>query len=1140
MPSAKQEGGVVHIESDGPHGRHGSREPRASAGGYNGADGQDGAHARPPSPGIDAGRVELTLRCDDQAVHVDGSSSHAGRAQSVRTHIPLSVVDELVLHAKGGIGGDGGHGGAGGAGARGRRGNDATRYSSGTNGGRGGDGGDGGKGTHGAPGGDGGHIVVRVDDKDTYALMAIADAEHPAPLVAGGKGGTRGKHGEGGSGGAGGPGGSSYSWTESHTTTDSDGNSRTHTTFHSNPGGSRGPSGARGYTPNSPLVHGRDGENGSFTIAVQSPTGEHHYARRYDLNLRAFDIDEPDDLDDDGILEFGERIRTKNFHYENVGGMPTPRHQRIRLQLQAGDLVIPREEEQFIAKSLKPNEETVVPDALHFDVKDPVIDAPGDPLVWREEVYPQAWQLGHEVTQSRGVDSLFQRRFDNVLYGRTIVARFPLRNTEGTRILRSLAPGEGTRLEFTFENISKVSLGGDAARKRPVAIHLWLAPDAQVRPDQVHFVDESGTRFPFAPPGDEFVDDSTKGGQVRSGWVCEIPVLQAQSSGHVRGALWIAADVEPWSAVTLRFSLLLARLDRTTTPGADLRTVQQREFTVRAEPGYDWNAGNRVMLVAHDEVTREAWRAWHRVLEDDFGLGTDDWSLTRYGHVDFDADPGDGTSLRAHLQDRLVVVLNHPFHPTGDENTQLPTDYVQARDVRTAVVAEGTHALVVGDPRFELDQWLAPVRDVRAGGVDANDLSDLVKKEKTAADRLVQEEFREDPTIAWDNAKVLKKTFYFFTPDQDAMRKRTAKFLKRLEEIHPNRRYVIVEKPHDVPKKVGHSWWFGLPIYELGSVEVRRTLDDDRAFSVVQPANAQQVDSAAFIESAKNRFAIALALPFSEKLASLDRVLNRGTVASDLDEHQFATAQCLVRAILIDLIEEQEALQKRRARLTDDVLERNLVALERLVKAPLRTAFGAKSNRYLPLIDLWAGLSAYLESHNRWWRLFGRKRKIRAHTEDKLEQFAMRAFNEGAIDDAGGTTMESETARAEMEKRREVLLGLVDSYRETIDPKTERARKDAAAGFLFRQYLRDGDVTRDMDVFQNANARLWSESDLLRAQAREKRREDAQQALRARNAAERTALLLAPHAKGRAVVAGEWSTQQRQEIAEEAEAVVGA
>lgn len=1138
MASAKQEGGTVHLESDGPHGRHGSREPRAAAGGSNGADGANGNHARPPSAGIDAGRIEVDLRCDPQAIFIDGKALHTGQPQAVRAEIPLSVVDQLVVHAKGGIGGDGGHGGDGGAGARGRRGRDATRYSSGGNGGRGGDGGDGGKGTHGAPGGDGGHIVVHVEDKDTYALMAIADAEHPAPLVAGGKGGHRGKHGQGGPGGAGGPGGSSYSWTESYTTTDSDGNSTTHTTYHSNPGGSRGPSGAWGYTPNSPLVHGRDGENGSFTIAVRTATGEHHYSRRYDLHLHAFDIDEPDDLDDDGILEFGERIRTKNFHYENVGGMPTPRHQRIRLKLQMGDLVIPRNEEQFIATSLKANEATVVPDALHFDVKDPVIDAPGDPLVVREEVYPQAYQLGDELKQSLGVDSLFQRRFDNVRFSRTIVARFPLRNSAGTRILRSLAPGEGTRLEFTFENISKVSLGEDAERRRPVAIQLWLAPDAQVKPHQVHFVDEAGTHFPFAPPGTEFTDDDS--GRTRSGWVCEIPILQAQSSGHVRGALWIAKDVEPWSAVTLRFSLLLARLDRTSSPSKELRTVQQREFTVRAEPGYDWDAGNRVMLVAHDEVTREAWRAWHRVLEDDFGLGTDDWSLTRYGHVDFDADPGDGTSLRAHLQDRLVVVLNHPFHPTGDERTQLPTDYVQARDVRTAVVAEGTHALVVGDPRFELDEWLAPVREVRARGVDASDLGVLVKKEKTAADRLVQEEFREDPTIAWDTAKVLKKTFYFFTPDQDAMRKRTAKFLERLEEIHPNRRYVIVEKPHDVPKKVGHSWWFGLPIYELGNVEVRRTLDDDRAFSVVQPANAEEVDSAVFIESAKNRFAIALALPFTEKLASLDRVLNRGSVASDLDEHQYATAQCLVRAILIDLIEEQEALQKRRARLTDDVLEHNLVALERLVKAPLRTAFGAKSNRYLPLFDLWAGFSAYLESQKRWWRLFGRKRKIRSHSEDKLEQFAMRAFNEGAVDDAGGTTMESETARVEMEKRREELLGLIEGYRETLDPKTAKPRKDAAAGFVFRQYLRDGGVTRDMDVFQDVTARLWSESDLLRAQAREQRREQAQQALRARNAAERTALLLAPDAKGRAVAAGEYSAQERKEIEEKAEAVVRA
>ena len=186
---------------------------------------------------------------------------------------------------------------------------------------------------------------------------------------------------------------------------------------------------------------------------------------------------------------------------------------------------------------------------------------------------------------------------------------------------------------------------------------------------------------------------------------------------------------------------------------------------------------------------------------------------------------------------------------------------------------------------------------------------------------------------------------------------------------------------------------------------------------------------------------------------------------------------------------------------------------------------------------MWTGFSAYLESQKRWYRLFGRKRAIRRHSEDKLEVFAMNVFNAGATDGANdNVTLNSDTARERMLAQRAGLLEKIKSYSRLGAP-TGGELGDVAGAHLFRQYLRDGNVTRDMDLFQSLDERLWEQSDLLRASAREARREQAQNALRARNAAERTALLLAPHAAGKSVAAGEWSEAQRQQMAAEVQAV---
>ena len=172
--------------------------------------------------------------------------------------LDFGPTSQLLVDARGGAGGHGGNGGDGHDGSRGMDGMDATRYSCGTNGGPGGSGGNGGNASSGLGGGNGGFVQIIVSEADMDLLLMLSPI-----LVDGGLGGKAGRNGRAGCGGPGGRGGSSHSWTTTSYSyyTDSNGHrqTRTHTDYHSNPGGVDGPHGPDGYPGNAHTYCGVDG-----------------------------------------------------------------------------------------------------------------------------------------------------------------------------------------------------------------------------------------------------------------------------------------------------------------------------------------------------------------------------------------------------------------------------------------------------------------------------------------------------------------------------------------------------------------------------------------------------------------------------------------------------------------------------------------------------------------------------------------------------------------------------------------------------------------------------------------------------------------------------------------------------------------
>ncbi len=1090
----------VTLNADGRMGASGLHGSSGHDGSF-GSDGGDGSDARPARPGEPGGVCELVMRssASDQRlgatrIQLQGASRPvAGGGQQVATVFEGDQLGDVYLTARGGRGGRGGNGGHGGRGGRGRDGRDATRHSNGTDGGRGGDGGNGGRGTHGGAGGAGGSCAIVVDERDTYLLMSIAALDKAPRLVLGGPGGKAGTHGEGGAGGGGGDGGSSYSWTESESYDGPNGETLSRTVRHSNSGGRTGASGSRGWTPTEPLYQGREGEPGNFVIQVERlDGGVDVHASRYDLELIDFALAEDTREDVDGITEFGEVVHVHRLRFRNVGVMPTPAHQRVRVILHVGEWIHPLTDELFIAEGIAPGDEVELEGSLRFQIPLPEIEGPGEPLVVREPVRPAAVQLGVEPAGGPAGATPFQRLYPGVVLTRELTAQFPVENREGIMGLRSLGPGERSRVFFDVANVSSYAIGGGSERARRVAVQFEYV-GGDVGPEQVVFVDGQGVEVDLVAESSGFV-----------GSFQEVDRIEAHRSAQVDGLFGFREGVPPYAGVTLLASLWLEEHD---APG-QWRLVQRREATFRFEPAYTYRPESRVILVTNNNTTREGFLAWRHLLEVELGLPFDHWSLGRYGHFDHQLDLDDGTNLRVHMEDKVALVLNQEFQPRGTEaETDLPTDYVLGRDVREGATSNNTHFLVAGSPRFSPTQMLEPTSDARFAGDDFPDVGRFLEKERRTGGPLTTETFKEDITQHWDEVVMHDWTF-FSTPDEvklaTMMRKKSIALMNELDEMHPNRRYVFVEDVSEEAEKDGRSWLI-FPRWDLGTLQVRRTLNAESSALLVLRANGEELNTPGFVRDVKTKYSVLLALPFEEKLGRLNWLLQSERALEGTHDE---TGRALIAAIMTDLSEEQSALSQGAGRLDEQVLEQKLSNLGRLVREPLHTLIEVGSDRWRLLFDLVAGLEA-LAKATKTWKFWTRDQKIANHVLDMVEAWSSEIFDAYVIDPDGDVAMTSVTAREKVERRVETMLREFEQQRQEYKQSSglRASRAVIARDHFERPEWMEKRMTRDIDLWLDSTARIWSREDYAEAQAREAARRRKQADLREINLRRRAELL---------------------------------
>ncbi|PKN54086.1 MAG: hypothetical protein CVU56_28440, partial [Deltaproteobacteria bacterium HGW-Deltaproteobacteria-14] len=961
-------------------------------------------------------------------------------------------------------------------------------------GGPGGDGGHGGHGSDGGPGGDGGSILLAVGEYDTYLLMAVRDLDAPAPLVTGGHGGAPGHHGRGGSGGWGGPGGSSYSWTETEydtvTRTDMNGKARTErvarTVTHSNPGGSSGRSGSSGRTPWAVLSPGADGRDGALTIAVTTATGaETRWASRYDLELVSFHLVEDDSPDRDGVFEFGEIAVATGLVVKNVGGMPTPAHQRVRVVLAEGTWVDPLGETLHLTRSLAPGESAALPGTLRFRVRPPTSAPVGPPRVEREDVRPLAFQRGREDASG---DTPFSRRYERVVTTRELVARYPVENPDGVIALRSLAPGERTRYRFAVNNISKLPLGGDTPRGRRVQVQLALV-GGDLPPEQVILRDASGARVPLLDQRDGL-----------AGLVVDIPRLDPGATFTLEGTVGLAPGVLPYQHATLHATIHLAE----TLTGRRVAT-QHRELTLRAEPAFRYDLASEFVFVAQNATSRAAYLAWQAVCTERLGVAADVWSISRYGHCDMQKPLEDDTTLRIHTEGRVVVVLNQPFNPTGTEDTDLPTEYIAGRDFREGATVYDQHWLVLGArEHFGLRALLEPTEPEALTGDTYPDARTFLRAVSKSGGPLVEETFQDDLCLHVDTVPLTAWTWPFTRPGVRHLAREAARLMRGLTDVQPGRRYVLVVPDVPEPEPAGRTWW-GFRRWRLGHADVRRTLNAETSSGLLLVTDPARINDPAFIASPQVRFALLLALAFEKKLERLAWLLH-GT--ADLDADGELTLALLVKAVMVDLAEEQAALRTGAGPLDDAVASDKLANLGRLLRFPLDPALALGSNKWPHLARLCAAIERLAKSQRAWWMLWGRNRRLTRYVLDKLRLLRSDWFDAQAFDAAGELTVDGQIAGEAIAAEDEALSAAIKTRRADLRERGEKLSYRIAARSLFTSPDDVGFevLRRDIDAWTSPSDRVWTRAELAAAATREATRQVKRDALERLNAEARAAL----------------------------------
>jgi hypothetical protein len=612
--------GKITFKTEGDNGKNGRRGKRGEDGHCSSGSGRDGEDGGPSAPGGPGGNIDIciyTLEHNPGRIHIRGYMTESGERFRIDEVYASPLASSIALISEAGRGGNGANAGNGGDGAEGCDGLNANRNRVGGNGGSGGDGGNGGNGSAGSNGGNGGDITVRCLERDLHLLMLLE-----TPLCLGGAAGDSGQGGQGGTAASGGQGGNEFVYYTSSTTWD--GKTTTETT-HKNGAGYSGRTGTAGR-PGVSQGPGLNGEPGTYCYLVTSSATQEIYAypTRYDLRLAAFVPCVP--LDDDGVIEPGERVDIPSLAVTNVGSMPSP-HQGVYFTLPPTRFLTMESGRLDMPYSLAPDTTAHVDQGLISFAIDVIL---ADKLNVKAELRVKATVCG--------VDKSFA---NFVPYFTPVRIEYPLK-IESVRLMSSIAAGSTSRVFICVQNVSNRDYGLDSDSQRAIGCLVSVKEDG-------HFL--------------ALVEDEEAPQLLDQERLLDVPRVAALSSIVLERHVHLDLMSNPGERLNVSFNLALGGL---ATP-RNLEAVQHdvRHVTSAFVFGQHANPGILVVL-SSSVISRPMIDHWNHVGEVT-GEAVDFWDLSLYGQMDLHRrvpEAGNRTLMEI-FRGKTIVLLQHHFAVPG-------------------------------------------------------------------------------------------------------------------------------------------------------------------------------------------------------------------------------------------------------------------------------------------------------------------------------------------------------------------------------------------------------------------------------------------------------------------------------------------
>ena len=575
---------------------------------------------------------------------------------------------------------------------------------------------------------------------------------------------------------------------------------------------------------------GREGLKGSFHFCVEAEDGKTFtYKKPYRLMATFGYVDKSDDY-----YEPGEKVSVR-IDFQNICRMSTPSNSDISVEGKPTSWI-------------EPLERTLLPRTMHKgdiytrEIKLRITDydkvAVGKPFKIDAVLTPRVTML--RVDKSLKEFEWMHKRL-NICY--------PVELHKSIKGVPTITTNDEAPIGFLANNISKFSLGIEGEKSR--LIRCSISPKNAHQNSLVVIRDRKGNINHDQPWRKDWNIDLLK-----RGW----QPLSATVS-------FVGDGIPLYTKVMLIARLQIGTL---TSPLDEVKTIQERNFTLQLGEGYQYNPEAQFLIVTNVNTSGDEVQAWRNILQKVFDSEVMVWNTSIYNGFSLMNKKKDKVSLMDQIRGKTLIILNYNSN-NNDKGRQTTASQIPHGELFCAAKEAGIKTLLVGS-KERLEDFAQPPLDKT---------TELTHKNSAAFFQFLKEKDHSEETY---QARLHK----FPIEGTSSKKSSQAKLIRKVEKL--------AEKLHKkYPWKQFHLN-YEVPVEPLSTVTIAEGLTPLEASLVqIDASGGQSLD---FIETERTLFAISKAVGFNQRLkrypdidAQSDRKVIAKSILSDICDEFYALIQ---------------------------------------------------------------------------------------------------------------------------------------------------------------------------------------------------------------------------------------------------------